>query len=394
MPKRFQWLAFFLLGALIATSATAAPPEAVPKVRLKEAGGDSVTFSHDSKYLVTTSADAARLWDTATFQPVGDVLPYCGSDRVNWSTGSVSFSPDSRQLVLTNGADARVFETASGKLLGVLNHQLPAPSTQPARRTAFPNGVWAAAFSHDGMHIATGGSDRRVTIWNAKTLQSERQIRCPEAVGSVEFSLVGDLLLAAAPDTHVFDLKTGRPLSEEPLPGHYGRPRFSPDARRVVVRYGDSVGVYDVRTGANVYGTFSERKLSADAASFGRDSDTVVVALDNRAELWNMSNVARTDEVAVTKLENPLVPNDVVNATFSPDGAHVLTCTRSDVVGRQSLGTGIWTVRNAELVLNLRQIEIAKAGAFSADGRYVAIACGSRDGKVQYTAVYAMPRKD
>jgi WD40 repeat protein len=63
------------------------------------AGIDSVTFSHDGKYILSTSDDStARLWDAATGMELRRFLGHVG-----WVSGG-AFSPDDK-YVLTGAND-------------------------------------------------------------------------------------------------------------------------------------------------------------------------------------------------------------------------------------------------------------------------------------------------
>src|SRR5206468_689825 len=82
----------------------------------------AVAFSPDGKTVLTGSCDrTARLWETATGNPLGPPLQHQGLVQ------AVAFSPDGK-TVLTGSGDktARLWETATGNPLGPpLQHQGP-----------------------------------------------------------------------------------------------------------------------------------------------------------------------------------------------------------------------------------------------------------------------------
>jgi WD40 repeat protein len=67
----------------------------------------SATFSPDGNHVVTASADrTARVWDTASGQPLAPPLEHQGAVR------SAAFSPDGRRVVTASvDLTARVWET-------------------------------------------------------------------------------------------------------------------------------------------------------------------------------------------------------------------------------------------------------------------------------------------
>jgi eukaryotic-like serine/threonine-protein kinase len=148
----------------------------------------AAAFSPDGKTLLLTSSpgEAARLWDTATGQPVGAPFRHNG-------VKDVVLSPDGR-TVLAPGEDntARLWETATGK-----------PASPP-----LPHGgggpILAAAFSPDGRTVLTTTTGSVVRLWDAATGRAVGPPRRNQGVaGLAAFSPDGRTFLLGSPDGKV-----------------------------------------------------------------------------------------------------------------------------------------------------------------------------------------------
>src|SRR5262249_4613175 len=113
-------------------------------------GGPHPQFSPDGKRILTVEPSVDRndlqIWDTATGEPIGQPLHH---DNV---ISFISFSLDGRFVLTLSGDDkARVWNGLTGENIYTLEQS---------------GGVNCGAFSPDNRHLATGGNNNSVLLWD------------------------------------------------------------------------------------------------------------------------------------------------------------------------------------------------------------------------------------
>jgi WD40 repeat protein/tetratricopeptide (TPR) repeat protein len=154
----------------------------------------AVALSPDGRTAVTARGREARQWDCRTGQPLGPSLWHPADIQ------SVVFSPDGRMLA-TSSADrtARLWQVATGQPIGLpLRHPQGAMAVAFNPEGAAPPGAWdvsRVAVSPDGATLLTAsaaswGSDGQVRFWDAHT---GRPLGRPWTVGPVKsLAFTGD----------------------------------------------------------------------------------------------------------------------------------------------------------------------------------------------------------
>lgn len=154
-----------------------------------------VRFSHNGRWLVTSSSDDVRLWIVATGQPASP--PF----RLESQVRSLDISPDDALLVVAgNDGNVRILAVPS------LHIELPAFQHQSA--------VLTAVFSPDGKQLLTATEDGDACVWDITSGHKTLTLRHGVAVTSAWFNRDGRRMVTACQlGARVWDAGTGEPLT-------------------------------------------------------------------------------------------------------------------------------------------------------------------------------------
>jgi WD40 repeat protein len=295
----------------------------------------------------------------------------CQTELVSFPGGRAAFSPDGAH-VATRGSDGlvRVYDAWTGREL----HTLKGPS-----------GLSAPLFSPDGsllVNLAGANFDEDVTV-QLHDARTGRELHVIHLVRGSGLAFSPDSTRVAAPVgkdvVRVFDARTGqRVLTLKGEQGLHG-PVFSPDGTRLAAEDKDGTGVrmFDARNGQQLFAFPVGRPGHLDFA-FSEDSSRLVVVhgtpkpigVEGKGDGSLRVVDARTGKEifalkGLSNLQHPL---------FSPDGSRVTTAS----------GDGPFRVYDAQTgkeVLVLKGPSDLRPPLFSPDGRL--IATGSGDGSVR-----------
>jgi WD40 repeat protein len=172
-----------------------------------------VGFSSNLEIINTSTGQASQEMDapcvdvrTVAFSPSGDRMAAAGRNgkiRVwNVSNGSgqhdietggrrvraLAFSPDGGRIAAAgNSPNIEIFDVASGKSIMSL-------STRPAK-------VYSLSFI-DSQHLATGGTDDRITLWDLDSKQADAQlVGHTGTVAAIACDSTGRILVSGSYDT-------------------------------------------------------------------------------------------------------------------------------------------------------------------------------------------------
>lgn len=325
-------------------------------VQMERAG-----FSPDGRLVVTANRNhTLSVWDSSSGRMRATLRGHTGAVK------DFGFSPDSRRLAsVSEDKSIRMWDLASGRLLFTV-----AAKNNDDYEGGHHDEVSVVTFSRDGKRVISGSKDKTVRVWDAKTGKSlARLAAMPDEIRSLDVSEDGGLIAASdnANDTWVWD--GGDYTLRAVLPGYTaffdhdarhlitlsakdnvaqvwdlstllagighvtgGNPSYSPDGTRLATLDSDQVWVWDTRRGKQLLSLHippedprKYDKAYASDALFSPDGRRLLVlaSFSSGPSLWNAA-----DGKLIAQMQAP--HEDMDTAAFTPDGARIFTCDRTN----------------------------------------------------------------
>jgi WD40 repeat protein/serine/threonine protein kinase len=318
----------------------------------------SVAYSPDGKRIVSGSYDTTlKIWDAATGQ---EPLTLKGHMR---AATSVAFRPDGRRIV--SGSDdntLKVWDATTGHLvLSLKGHLGP---------------VVSVAFSPEGKRIISGSFDNTLKVWNAETGEEILTLRGHTSkVMSLAFSPDGKRIVSGGGGTLwpceliIWDAATGLAALTLKGPGVISTVAYSPDSKRIVVVWNETIKVWDAATGQESF-TLQDTSGSCNVA-FSPDGKSFAGGGSyhhNNLKVWD---AATGQKILTLKVHTSMV----LSVAYSRDGKRIVSGSNDNTLK-------VWDAASGQEILTLKgHTGQVKSVAFSPDGKR--IVSGSWDNTIK-----------
>jgi WD40 repeat protein/serine/threonine protein kinase len=330
----------------------------------------SIAYSPVGGHVAIANGRNLDLLDAETATKIRSFRPSYGIlDLANVTITNVAFSPDGTHLASTGTDRAlRIWDTRTGTQILKIDHQ--------------PEGIFLRlAFSPDGKRIATvAETETVVRVWNATTGLPEQTIwGHTDGILGVVFSPDGNTIASAGGDKTIrlWNTRTGKNVRT--IRGHIDMVTsvaFSPDGERLASASGDlanpqkpgEVKVWDTKTGRQLY-SLKGHTASVWSVCFSPDGKRLATASwDETVKVWNLATAAGSRILA--KHEAP-----VHGVAFRPDGQRLASVGDDRTLKVWDVATG------TEVFSILAHDDLISTVSFSPDGER--LATGGRDKKVK-----------
>lgn len=234
--------------------------------------------------------------------------------------------------------------------------------------------VLAVAVSPDGQLIASGGRDRTIRLWNARTGELQAAFEANSMrVDTLSFNHTGDWIAASCSSspTRIWDRRSGQHLRTLP-PAHYLT--FHPHLNQLALCTKGMIQVYDCETGALQF-SWQTPASYLRAIRFTPDGSKLLsTGNDGVTRLWQLTTDAPEHNPTLLQSFSDK-GNEVLAMDISPDGLRLATGGKDTTVKVWNLLSG-----KIEAVIRSHRNKVF-AVRFSPEGQR--LASGSMDKTIQ-----------
>lgn len=283
----------------------------------------ALAFSPEGSILASASSDhTIKLWD----MPGGRLKSIlAGHSEAVWG---IAFSRDRRWMASVAGDWRRPDQEGEVFLWDAKTYELV------RQWNAHRGTAWTAAFSPNGLLLATGGgethaADSQIILWDVGSGRAVRSIPCPGGgVRCVAFHPDGHAVAGTTGKrAHAWDVSTGRILTT--FSGHQDAVSavdYNTDGTRVATAGSDlTIRVWDASTGSEIWRTNSHGYVT-NAVTFSPDGLRIAsVGGDTKLKLRDAVNGQEL-------LSLDAYDSYVLGVAFSPDGYRIATCDHQGII--------------------------------------------------------------
>ena len=312
-----------------------------------------VVFAPDGKRIVTIGEDrTARLWSEQGVHIAG-LTAHTGT-----ILGAVFSSDNATLATHSDDHSAILWGAQSGKEIAVL--------------AGHTDAVLGLSFSADSRRLVTASADTTARVWHSRGDLLVELIGHTDHVRMARFSSDGARVLTVSDDSTARLWNSGSGNVVATLEGHTAKVRigrFSPDGARVLTVGDDNTARLWDASLSNAIPTLKGHSAPIRMARFSPDGSRIVTASDDKtARLWNASS---TDYNLVSTLSGHIGP--VSSIVFSGEGAgRMITLAEDDPTLR------LWDSQTGALLHAPRHAGPVLAATFSRDGARM-ISAGADD---------------
>jgi eukaryotic-like serine/threonine-protein kinase len=243
--------------------------------------------------------------------------------------------------------------------------------------------IYAVAWSSDRRHIASGGHDRMVHVWDAATGISSFMYRGHTAgVTTIAWSPDGHYMASASLDktVQVWDVDIGQKISS--YQGHAGMiyaVAWSPDGKRIASTSGggadNTVHIWDAATGEKVL-TYHGHAYWTRAVAWSPDGKRIASGSLHEVHVWNVIDGSKASSFRAHE-------GWVRAIAWSPDGKRIASTSEDKAVQ-------IWEVTRGKQIATYRgHSDWVGSVMWSPDGKRIASA--SKDNTIQVWSAEHVP---
>lgn len=271
----------------------------------------SVAISPDGSRVLTTSKNAAMVWDARTGRLLR-TLPHQGG------VIDAAFDPAGRHILTRAGTvGERYFEDGMGNVARVWGTE----SGKPRFAVTHADVLNSAVFSPDGRWLVTTSDDDTAQLWDVRSGQHRFTWRHEDDVQDAVFSPDSRLVVTLLDDAaRVGSVESGQPVTTLTHDGSMDAASFSPDGAFLATAGYQGVKAWDVKTWT------AQRTFAADLVrqvSFSPDGRYLLTASNQEVRVWDF-------DTGSEMFKEPIVHRNLVFARFSQGGSFVITAAGQD----------------------------------------------------------------